>query len=114
MTSPVSVSVPPTSAPGPPRCPQCGREVVYDLTCHTYGHGDRWYACISCDSAVEYICAGQLDEEPTGCTWRYTHGLNPGNPRSERNEQYRPSWLLPGQRADGGNWVMSGVKAIWQ
>jgi hypothetical protein len=96
--------------PGP-TCPECGREVVYDLTCHTYGQGDKWYACLPCDSAVEYICAGQLDDEPTDCRWRYTHGLNPVNPRAIANEESRPPWL-PGERS--GDWIMPGVKAIWE
>jgi hypothetical protein len=109
MTMPV-----PTPPELPPTCPECGREVVYDLTCHTYGQDGKFYACMPCDSAVEYICTGQLEDEPTGCEWRYTHGLNPKNPRAARNEENRPPWLPDGQSAEGGNWVMPGVKAIWE
>jgi hypothetical protein len=104
---------PPALSLPEPGCPECGREVVYNLTCHTYGHGDRFYACMPCDSAVEYICAGQLDDKPTGCDWRYTHGLNPRNPRAEANEHHRPPWLPADRAPEGGDWVMPGVKAIW-
>jgi hypothetical protein len=84
-------------APERPRCPECGGRVSYDLTCHTYGQGDKFYACMPCDSAIEYLCVEWLrDENPGTCTWRYTHGLNPANPRSAANEGKRPSWLPEG------------------
>lgn len=49
-----------------------------------------------CDSAIEYLCAAQYDDEPGECEWRYTHGLNPRNPRAAENEKRRPPWLPPG------------------
>lgn len=82
-----------------PSCPRCGGSVLYDLACHTYGQGGKFYACMPCDSAIEYICAGQFDDEPTDCRWRYTHGLNPDNPRAAANEENRPPWL-PGPYED--------------
>lgn len=27
------------------------------------------------------------------CDWRYTHGLNPDNPRAVVNEKNRPTWI---------------------
>ena len=87
MTTP---QAPPQQVPPgqpPPTCPECGGRVEYDLTCHTYGQGDRFYACMPCDSAVEYFCASQYDDEPGACKWRYTHGLNPRNPRAAQNEK---------------------------
>jgi hypothetical protein len=92
----------------PPACPECGGPVVYGLTCHTYRMGERWYSCLPCDSAVEYICANQYDDIGD-CDWRYTHGLNPGNPRTAKNEEFRPPWLPEGRGAEGGYWVMPGV-----
>jgi len=96
-----------------PACPECGREVVYSLTCHTYGQDGKFYACMPCDSAVDYVCAGQFDDKPTGCEWEYTHGLNPRNPRAARNEERRPSWIPAGQDY-AGKWFAHGVKAIWE
>ena len=91
------------------RCPECGARVVYDLTCHTYGQGDRFYACMPCDSAVEYICARDLDDDGE-CGWRYTHGLNPRNPRAAANEEARPPWIPAGQAC--GEWRVPGVPMI--
>jgi hypothetical protein len=76
----------------PVRCPRCGGSNIYwSLTCHTYATGDgedeRWKSCLPCDSAVHYGCADEA------CNWDYTHGLNPGNPRSAVNEKHRPPWL---------------------
>ena len=71
------------------RCPDCGGEVRWEYTCHTYpGPNNMFWACQGCASAIEYFCWGE-DE----CNWEYVHGLNPGNPRAESNEQSRPSWL---------------------
>lgn len=72
-----------------PSCPTCGAGVRWDYTCHTYGSGTSWWACMGCDSAIDYYC--EADE----CSWGYTHGLNPGNPRAARNELSRPPWLSP-------------------
>ena len=98
-------------------CPECGGRVEYDLTCHTYGQGDRFYACMPCDSAVEYICASQYDDYscqydtgPGECTWRYTHGLNSKNPRAAENEKRRPPWIPEGQEC--GEWRAPGVALI--
>lgn len=95
----------------PPACPKCGAEVIYDLTCHTYGHGGRFYACMPCDSAIEYICVRELDDAGE-CGWRYTHGLNPANPRAAENERHRPPWIPEGQGCDGTQWVAPGVRLI--
>jgi len=97
-----------------PVCPQCGAPVVYNLTCHTYGGTDadgreRWWACMPCDSAVEYICVRELDDDGE-CGWRYTHGLNPKNPRAAANERRRPAWIPEGQEC--GEWRAPGVALI--
>jgi hypothetical protein len=97
-----------------PVCPECGAEVVYDLTCHTYSvkrdNGtEAWVACMPCDSAVGYICVRELDDDGE-CGWRYTHGLNPRNPRAAENEQRRPSWISQGQPC--GEWRAPGVRLI--
>jgi hypothetical protein len=63
-----------------------------------------------CDSAVEYFCASQYDDEPGECEWRYTHGLNPRNPRSADNEKRRPPWIPEGQAC--GEWRAPGVALI--
>ena len=109
MTTPA----PPQQVPpgqSPPTCPECGGRVEYDLTCHTYGQGDRFYACMPCDSAVEYFCASQYDDEPGACEWRYTHGLNPRNPRAAQNEKRRPPWIPEKQPC--GEWRAPGVALI--
>jgi hypothetical protein len=36
------------------------------------------------------------DDNPSECGWRYTHGLNPRNPRSAANEAHRPPWIPEG------------------
>lgn len=94
-----------------PSCPECGGPVAYDLTCHTYGQDGKFYACMPCDSAIEYICVNQYDDIGD-CDWRYTHGLNPANPRAAKNEESRPPWLPESQSAEGGEWVMPGVKML--
>lgn len=76
----------------PPRCPECGAAVYYDLTCHTWPKrrddgSEQWMSCLPCDSATEYVCTS------VDCRWRYTLGLNPGNPRSAENEAGRPPWM---------------------
>ena len=98
-------------------CPDCGHfKVVVSLTCHTWPGGTypdgrtRWMHCQGCDSALEYSCHCWLDDEvvnpddPDGmliyqepecnCMWSYTHGLNKANPRSIKEEEYRPSWVI--------------------
>lgn len=86
-------------------CPECGHNTVKaDFTCHTYGGVDadgkeRWYSCIGCGSAIEYFCTCWLEDMAAdehylcNCTWKYTHGLNPKNPRAAYNETFRPAWL---------------------
>ena len=71
-------------------CPSCGGDVAFSDTCHTWGgkeDGTGWMACMGCFSALYLFCC-----EP-GCDWRYTHGLNPLNPRSAANAKNRPPWL---------------------
>lgn len=103
------------------QCPQCAGAVEYDLTCHTWPKYSEesglttWMSCLPCDSARTYYCVADsmcycsLDtgvvepncyacdgtgiDEGWGCGWRYTDGLNPGNPRWEDNEQRRPEWI---------------------
>lgn len=74
-----------------PTCLDCGSPVYWDYTCHTYGEGDKFFACLPCDSAVEYSCTAD------DCYWSYTHGLNPHNPRAARNEEQRPPWCPDGE-----------------
>ena len=74
-------------------CPICGGEVRYYPTCHTYGIDGRWMACISCDSAIEYMC---INEDNLLSHWSYIDGLNPRNPRAEVNAANRPKWLDDG------------------
>jgi hypothetical protein len=101
----------------PPRCPECGWQVVYDLTCRTHrtiqpGYPDdteHWRACSSCDSAVEYVCARDLDDAGQ-CGWRYTHGLDIWNPRAAGNEMRRPPWIPGGQEC--GEWRAPGVPLL--
>lgn len=92
----------------PPACPECGGKVAYGLACHTYGQGDKFYACLPCDSAISYFCAEWLDDKPTACRWEYTHGLNPLNPRSAANEARRPPWI-PASQPFTENWRAPGV-----
>lgn len=107
-------------------CPRCGSEVVYNLTCHTYGSDEGgWFACMPCDSAIEYVCVRQYDDDPPEpvCDWRYTHGLNPRNPRAAANEACRPSWIPQGLSVVQPVQekplplsivsAVSGVRAIW-
>jgi hypothetical protein len=104
----------------PPRpcCPECGYRVTYDLDCHTWprrdGNGaERWMACMSCDSAIRYICMRDLDDAGE-CGWRYTHGLNPRNPRAAANEERRPPWIPAGQELGPAlsAWVCPGVPML--
>jgi hypothetical protein len=89
-----------------PRCPECGARVTYDLGCHTYQQNDRWLNCMGCGSAVLYECVS--------CDWDYTHGLNPRNPRAQRNEPNRPKWLAGVSPAgpDGNARAIEGVTFI--
>lgn len=71
---------------GTPTCPECGcTNIVWDHACHTWPQGGGWMSCIRCDSAMRYSCGC--------CDWSFTHGLNPDNPRSAKNEASRPTWL---------------------
>jgi phage terminase large subunit GpA-like protein len=72
---------------GDPCCPNCGAEVYWDFTCHTWFNGEIWMACMNCDSAVEYICSREYS------CWTYTDGLNSRSPRAEENSKKRPEWL---------------------
>lgn len=94
-------------------CPVCGSPVVWDYTCHTYQQGGRWMACLPCDSAIVYSCAGDPNGE--GCGWSFDHGLNPGNPRAEANEKRRPPWLItprPDSDSRGDIRPVTGVRWI--
>jgi hypothetical protein len=78
------------------RCPRCGGPVDSYPTCHTWpqsrpGRSPQWMACLPCDSATEWICDSDPDEDD--CYWSYTEDLNPGNPKAAANELNRPSWL---------------------
>ena len=70
-----------------PSCMICGSDkLYYTYDCHTYeGRDGTWMACRPCDSAIYYGC--------TQCEWSYTHGLNPKNPREEKNRLNKPIWL---------------------
>jgi hypothetical protein len=73
-------------------CPKCGSIDVaaYD-TCHTWPSGPnntKWMSCQGCGSAVHIFCCED------DCDWDYDWGLNPLNPRAERNEEDRPAWLV--------------------
>ena len=121
-----------------PACPQCGHEKVYaDFTCHTWPGGTRadgseqWMACQGCGSAIRYACGCWLDDEvpnpedPDGlwiyrepeceCQWDYTHGLNPRNPRKDREEESRPPWLEgePDFDKNGDILKQPDVRWIW-
>lgn len=101
-------------------CPQCGGPTETDLACHTWPKTRddgtvQWMACMPCDSATLWYCNGDAEcycsldtgvvepncyacggtgiDEGWGCGWKYTQGLNKGNPRWEDNEQRRPEWL---------------------
>ena len=70
---------------------ECGQPVLWDYTCHTWPQRradgtETWMSCGGCGSAIDLYCAGYC--------WNYTWGLNPRNPRVERNEQHRPAWLV--------------------
>ena len=72
-------------------CPECGSIDIaaYD-TCHTWGgdeSGKGWMSCQGCGTALHIFCCED------DCDWSYDWGLNPKNPRSVREEQYRPAWL---------------------
>ncbi len=84
-------------------CPDCGGIVRYDLGCHTWGgnpDGTGWRACLPCDSAYDFDCAGTTGRRADGCGWGYTWGLNPRNPRSVSNETRRPPWIAAGSMPD--------------
>lgn len=73
-------------------CPQCGGKVYRDYACHTYPSRrddgkEVWMSCQGCASAVMYVCDSHI------CTWHYTNGLNPRNPRPAANEANRPDWM---------------------
>lgn len=94
-----------------PTCPWCGGKVGWRYDCHTWKQGERWMSCLPCDSAVEYYCREE------GCDWCYTHGLNTGNPRWLREQEFRPGWLpeaLPVSKPVPGvatfTWVHPGVE----
>jgi hypothetical protein len=104
-----------------PRCPECGGKVAYDLTCHTWpqqqrdGGSERFMTCMPCDSAIEYLCTEWLrDDKPGECNWRYTHGLNPRNPRSAANDAKRPAWIPVDLtcRRDGFTQAVPGVRML--
>ena len=97
------------STPTKAECPECWATVHYDFDCHTYQQGERWVACLPCDSAIGYYCSRE------DCEWHYTHGLNPGNPRSANNEQRRPAWL-DGWELHSANMVNAypGTTAAWE
>ena len=93
-------------------CPKCGSEVIYELTCHTYGGDDGWFSCLPCDSAIMYQC---IDDE--NCCWAYTHGLNPRNPRASLNENGRPVWLTgdaPEMTTSRNFIAIPGVRSIYE
>lgn len=88
------------------RCPECGGEVEWDFTCHTYPGTwqgkETWMSCMPCDSATLYSCVAHNEERcwedcdeygmHEGCGWRWTWGLNKGNPRYQENEKKNPLW----------------------
>jgi hypothetical protein len=81
-------------------CPECTHhDVKVELACHTWpqtrGNGtEMWMSCQGCDSALEYLCTCWLDDDTDcQCMWRYTHGLNPRNPRHAHCERSRPTWI---------------------
>jgi hypothetical protein len=92
-----------------PMCPECSHEnIQWDFACHTWPGGlrtdgsEQWMSCQNCDSAIRYSCHCWLDDEDDDpepfrscqCSgWDYTHGLNPRNPRWEREQAFRPAWL---------------------
>ena len=101
-------------------CPRCGGPVGATYACHTYGPNENghWMSCIGCDSAVDYVCMCRLNDEPEPqckpdceCNWRYTHGLNPKNPRSEINEKNRPPWIA-GPKPESAHGVVAKLPAI--
>lgn len=78
-------------------CPDCGSEVNWDFTCHTWpGVTGGFMSCLPCDSATEYYCVS--------CPWAYVQGLNPHNPRAAHNETRRPRWLPAQGPHDGGEY----------
>ena len=74
------------------KCPECDcPRIFWDYTCHTYGSTREdgsvmFYACMPCDSAIEYAC--------NDCQWRWNAHLNPRNPRSEENDKKKPDWYV--------------------
>lgn len=83
-------------------CPECGGLIRVSLTCHTYPQNGRWVSCLPCASAYLLECWGtnvNLDDpDDEGCGWSYTWGLNPRNPRSLKNEEFRPLFIAPGEK----------------
>lgn len=87
-------------------CPECGGEVEWDFACHTYPQTrdgkETWMSCMPCDSATYYRCVAHSEEKcwedcfeeemHEGCGWRWTNGLNSGNPRAVENEARNPHW----------------------
>lgn len=59
-----------------------------------------------CDSAIEYFCTSE------SCDWNFTHGLNPLNPITEKNEESRPSWIV-GDLEWKNNGISPVVFAEW-
>lgn len=97
-------------------CPDCGGPVVYDLGCASFGSDSGgWLSCMSCDSAIDYTCARSIGDGSRGaCSWTYTDGLNPGNPRAAGNAGRRPVWL-EGHPLSGpyGVRALPGVPPLW-
>lgn len=94
----------PESSTATHTCPQCHSDDIaaYD-SCHTWGGdetGKGWMSCSGCFSALRIFCCED------DCHWSYTWGLNPSNPRTERNEKDRPNWL-------NGNFT-GGVPEGWE
>jgi hypothetical protein len=87
-------------------CPDCGGQVRSALTCHTYPGTwkgkETWLSCMPCDSATWWFCEAHNEErcfsdcyeydDHEGCGWSWTEGLNPRNPRAEKNEKKNPHW----------------------
>lgn len=85
--------------------------MYWRYTCHTWQQGGKWKSCLPCDSAAEYACRSE------DCDWIYVHGLNSGNPRWFREQEFRPVWLpeqLPVRKPEPGTyaftWTHPGVE----
>lgn len=92
-------------------CPKCGSDnVAWDTACHTWPNeraGGVFYACIGCDSARKYICMEK------GCDWRYTHGLNPDNPRFGNEQKSKPVWVDDAWLGQTWQDVPDGMRYYW-